>query len=81
MARAGIVGVGVAVLLGAAASAGERTERDDQSPDIELLEYLGDLVHAQERWLGPEDMPGAVVDERDAPIVLDDDSADVERLK
>ena len=52
----------------------EPVEPAEPGPDIELLEYLGGLVRRARSWVGPDDMQG-VSNERDAPIVLDDDAA------
>jgi len=71
-ASAGAVWLGIGMLLGAQASAEGATEPE---PDIELLEYLGGLVQEQGGWVGPDDMKG-MVDERNAPIVRDDDAGE-----
>lgn len=75
-ARAGAVWFGLGMLVGGQTPAAEEANRGEQSPDIELLEYLGNLVQEEGRWVGPDDMKGAA-DERDAPVVQDDDD-DVE---
>jgi hypothetical protein len=79
-ARAGVVCLGLGVLVGATASAAEHSSPVEQSPDIELLEYLGGLVETRDNWVGPDDMQGAS-DVRAAPIVLDDDAADAEKVR
>jgi len=71
-ASAGAIWLGIGMLLGAQASAAEGAEPE---PDIELLEYLGGLVQEQGGWVGPDDMKG-MVDERNAPIVGDDDAGE-----
>ncbi len=75
---AGAVWFGLGMLVGGQAPAAEPANAGEQSPDIELLEYLGNLVQEQGRWVGPDDMKG-VADERDPPIVLEDDVGEVER--
>jgi hypothetical protein len=69
-ASAGAVWLGIGMLVAAQAPAAERPAEPE--PDIELLEYLGGLVQEQGRWVGPDDMK-ATADERDPPIVRDDD--------
>jgi hypothetical protein len=77
-ASAGAVWFGLGMLVGGQASAAEPANAGEQGPDIELLEYLGDLVQQQDRWVGPDDMKGAA-DEREAPIVPENDVGEVER--
>jgi hypothetical protein len=72
-ASAAAVWLGIGMLLGARASAAEGATEPE--PDIELLEYLGGLVQEQGGWVGPDDMKG-MVDERNAPIVGDDDAGE-----
>jgi hypothetical protein len=70
--RANAVWIGLGMLVGGQASAAENASAAETGPDIELLEYLGDLVQEQGRWVGPDDMKNSP-DERAAPIVSDDD--------
>lgn len=70
---AGAVWLGLGMLVGAQAQATESTSAAEPGPDIEMLEYLGGLVEEQGRWVGPDDMK-ALPDERDAPVVRDDDA-------
>ena len=67
---------GLGMRVGGQASAAEPANAGEQSPDIELLEYLGNLVQEQGRWVGPDDMKGAAAE---PPTVLEDDVGDVER--
>ena len=71
---------GLGVLVGASAAAAEHSGSAERGPDIELLEYLGNLVEERDKWVGPDDMQGAS-DARDAPIVFDDDGADADAAK
>jgi hypothetical protein len=72
--------LGLSAFVSGGAAAAEAAP-DEQGPDIELLEYLGDLVDDHDRWVGPEDMKG-VVDAQDATIVLDGDAAaDAEQVR
>ena len=58
-ASACAVWLGLCVFVSGGAAAAEAVP-DEQGPDIELLEYLGDLVSEHDRWVGPEDMQGVV---------------------
>jgi len=68
--KAGAVWFGLGVLFSAHATADEPAASKELFPDMELLEYLGDLVEEHERWVGPDDMrstggendPGKVLD-------------------
>ena len=71
-ASAGAVWIGLGILVGGQAQAAESTSAAEPGPDIEMLEYLGGLVEEQGRWVGPDDMK-APPDEREAPIVRDDE--------
>jgi hypothetical protein len=69
---AGVVWIGLGVLVGGQAPAAENANAAETDPDIELLEYLGGLVQEQGQWVGPDDMKSSP-DERAPPIVRDDD--------
>jgi hypothetical protein len=60
------------MLVSAQAQASDSAVGAEPGPDIELLEYLGDLVQQKGRWVGPDDMKG-LPDEREVPIARDDD--------
>ena len=75
-ASAGAVWLGLGMLVSGQAPAAEDAVAAEPGPDIELLEYLGDLVEEQGRWVGPDDMKGP--DERAPPIVRDDDVGEAE---
>ncbi len=76
-----LIGFGLGAWVSGTAAAAESATPADAGPDIELLEYLGDLVEQQDRWVGPEDMQG-VVDTEEPMIVLDGDAAaDAKQVK
>jgi len=77
-ASAGAVWLGLGLLVGAQTPAAEDANPNEQSPDIELLEYLGGLVEEHDRWVGPDDMKGPP-EARDEPIAWDDDLGDADR--
>ena len=68
--KAGAVWFSLGVLFSAHAAADQPAASEEQFPNIELLEYLGDLVEEDARWVGPDDMrstggendPGKVLD-------------------
>ena len=68
--KAGAVWFGLGVLFSAHATADEPAASKELFPDMELLEYLGDLVEEHERWVGPDDMRGTDAD-NDSRKVLD----------
>jgi hypothetical protein len=68
--KAGAVWFGLGVLFSAHATADEPAASEEPFPDMELLEYLGDLVEDHERWVGPDDMRGTDAD-NDSRKVLD----------
>ena len=68
------LGLGVFVSGGTAAT---EAAPDEQGPDIELLQYLGDLVEEHDRLVGPDDMQGVV----DMHVVRDGDAADAEQVR
>jgi len=76
---AGVVWIGLGMLVGGQAPAAENANAAETDPDIELLEYLGGLVQEQEQgqWVGPDDMKSSP-DERAPPIVRDDDAGEDE---
>lgn len=74
-ASTGAVWFGLGMLVGGQAPAAEPANPGEQSPDIELLEYLGDLVLEQGRWVGPDDMKGAA-DAHEAPTEADVDDVE-----
>jgi len=78
--KAGAVWIGLGVLFSAHATADEPAASAEQFPDIELLEYLGDLVEEHERWVGPDDMRSAS-GENDPRTVLQEDAADAQQVK
>ncbi len=60
------------MLVGTQVQASDSSVGAEPGPDIELLEYLGDLVQQKGRWVGPDDMRG-LPDEREVPIARDGD--------
>ena len=78
--NAGAVWFGLGVLISAHATADPPAASEEQSPDIELLEYLGDLVEDHERWVGPDDMHHTD-GETDPRTVLDEDAADAQQVR
>ena len=68
--KAGAVWFGLGVLFSAHATADEPAASEEPFPDMELLEYLGDLVEDHDRWVGPDDMRGTDAD-NDSRKVLD----------
>jgi hypothetical protein len=75
MRASAVVCIGIGVSVGAAAYAAEHTSTVEQGPDIELLEYLGNLVDERGTLIGPDDMHGPV-DPRDAPSPPNEDDTD-----
>ena len=71
------LGLGAFVSGGAAAT---EAVPDEQGPDIELLQYLGDLVEEHDRLVGPDDMQG-VVDTHESRAARDGDAADAGQVK
>jgi hypothetical protein len=67
---AGAVWLGFGMLVCAQAQASDSSVGVEQSPDIELLEYLGDLVQQKGHWVGPDDMKG-LPNGHEAPIARD----------
>lgn len=67
----------LALLILAAEAAADPAPGDAEGPDLELLEYLGGLVDENDRWVGPDDMQGAL-DARDRAILPDDGAATAE---
>jgi len=58
-------GLGVLIGVGVAATvAADPAPVEPAGPDLELLEYLGGLVSDDDKWVGPDDMQGAL-DTRD----------------
>jgi hypothetical protein len=72
-ASVGAVWLGLGVLFAAGAAAADPGASDAQTPDLELLEYLGGLVDEADRWVGPDDMQGAL--DAGGPEMLPDDGA------
>jgi hypothetical protein len=69
------VWLGLGAFVSGNAAAAEPSLPDESgSPDIELLEYLGDLVDEHGGWVGPDDMQG-VVDAKEAATVHNSDAA------
>ena len=80
-ASACAVWLGLGVLVSCSAAGAEPAASDEPGPDLELLEYLGDLVSEHDRWVGPEDMQG-VVDVQESPPVFDGAAAaDAEQVR
>lgn len=67
----------MALLILAAEAAADPAPGDAETPDLELLEYLGGLVDEDDRWVGPDDMQGAL-DARDRAALPDDGAATAE---
>ena len=78
--NAGAVWVGLGVLFSVHATADEPAASQEQFPDIELLEYLGDLVEDHDRWVGPDDMRHTD-GENNPRTVPDEDAADPQQVK
>lgn len=76
------VWLGLGAFISGDANAAEPAAANEPgAPDIELLEYLGDLVDEHGGWVGPDDMQG-IVDSKESTTVLNGDAApDAERVK
>ena len=79
-ASACAVWLGLSVFVSDGAAAAEAVP-DEQGPDIELLEYLGDLVSEHDRWVGPEDMQGVVDVQESSPVLDGAAAADAEQVR
>ena len=77
---AGAVWFGLGMLIGAQAQASDSSVGVEQSPDIELLEYLGGLVQEKGQWVGPDDMRG-LPNGREASIVREDDLGEADVIE
>jgi hypothetical protein len=77
---AGVMWLGLGVLFGAASTAADPGADDSQTPDLELLEYLGGLVDEEDRLVGPDDMQGAL-DARGPEILPGDGAATAEVVR
>lgn len=73
------VWLGLGAFVSGGAAAAEPAVPDESGPDIELLEYLGDLVDEHDRWVGPDDMQGVV--DVEEPMVRDAAAADAEQVR
>lgn len=78
--KAGVGWFGLVVLFSAHAAADQTDASEEQFPDIELLEYLGDLVEDHEQWVGPDDMRSAS-GQNDPRTVQEEDAADAQQVK
>jgi len=78
--KAGAVWFSLGVLFSAHAAADQPAASEEQFPNIELLEYLGDLVEEDARWVGPDDMR-STDGENDPRTVRDEDATDAQQVK
>lgn len=74
------VWLGLGLLVGAQVVVADPTPVEPPGPDLELLEYLGGLVNDDDKWVGPEDMQGAL-ETRDRETFPDDDEATAEVMQ
>ena len=78
--RVSVVCLGLGVLFGAGLVMAAPEAAAEKTPDLELLEYLSGLVDTDDRWVGPDDMQGAL-DARGSEILREDDAATAEVVR